>query len=1010
MYLQSVFSKADFHFTKTCFAFTENMAKAKTMGFFVPLLITMPAYFTTLLIAACTACTVAMAQDPAIRNINNISGLPSTTVYNMLQDKKGYVWIAHDRGLSRYDGKTFKTYTSKTQTSRSLSNLMQDGQGRVWCQDFTGNFYYTVADSLQWLQGLPSTGSFRSASILKGNLLFSTTDSAVRCFNMMNNHLQTAALHDNTIQNHTADDGNGYILGTKNLYQFNGKSIAIIAKTNRLNTGHYLVKSSQGFFQIQRSVWPYIQPIVNTNYQQPTLPTDLFIQSINNITGGEIWMATSKGAYCFDEQMQPLYEGHCFFVNYNISGVMKDAEGNYWFSTIGNGILLVPEIRVRLFANAGGINVLSRGAKADNILAGTAKNQLQQFNTSTHSFTTLFDAKVAHEATSLYQAFNNTIVYCGDKTYFLDNQKLVGGHPLSVKSCVAISPKLCVIAYTSGIAILSFNNMHIANVPAWLLPFVNPKVVDKFDRLDLVTATRGRSVAYNPVDSTIYAATTKGLLYWNPQGAGSIKNGKAEIYATQLKMADGQLYAATFNNGIYIIINNMIVKNISTTQGLAGNTVYKFEKSGSKIWMISDDLLQVYDEAGTTTQKYDYTDGLPPAELKDIAIQDGTVYVATTAGLVTISETQNSINKVSPRVEINSIKLKETGRQIDSAAQLAVTENSIVIDFSVLAFRADKNIQVAYRVNDADWQLLEADARQLNLPALSPGSYTIQLKAFNEDGFVSQKIVSCNFSIQAPFYKRLWFLLPLALLSGAIIYVLMQRRINRIRKTNTLQGQKLKLEQDLQKSMLSSIKSQMNPHFIFNALNTIQSFIYSNNKQEANAYLAKFSHLMRMVLEMSNHETVLLEEEIKALKLYLEMEQVRFDDTLEFSFIKDHNVGTNQIRIPSMIIQPYVENAIKHGLLHRKTNRQLLIHFSMAHTGNVLHVTIDDNGIGRKNSAALNQRRTNRFASFSSAANQKRLEILNMDRKLPIVIIYIDKTDQHGNASGTTVQLNIPIT
>jgi two-component sensor histidine kinase len=969
----------------------------------------MSTHFFKILFIAQLVCMLCHAQDPVIRNINNLNGLPSNTVYFLLQDKKGFVWIAHDRGLSRYDGKTFKAYINNSQNSRSLSNLMEDSKGRIWCQDFTGNFFYTEGDSLKHCDALPSTGSFRSASILEGDVLVSITDDKLRGLNISTNQLVSIAFTETISQNHYVEKGNAFLLGTKHVFKFDGKNLTVISENNNPGSGFFITKTGNQLFQINRSVWPYILPIQNNEALRLALPRDLFIQNVVTNADKETWLVTSKGAYCFDENMQQLYNGHCFFEDKSISGVFKDAENNYWFSTIGNGILLVPEINVRLFANEGSISVLTPSNTAGGLLAGTAKNQVLQMDTKRQTFTKLFDANIAHEAISIYQAADNSIVYCGDKTYFLQNGTSKVQSSLSVKSSVAINEHFLAIAYTSGISLLPSSSYGIANLPGWLQSYVTKNNYRNETRLDLATATRGRYVTYNKADSTIYAATTKGLLYWSPYGAGSINNGTEQIYATQVKIVGTKAYVSTFNNGIFILNKNKIEKNISTKEGLISNTVYKFQKSGHKIWMISDELLQVYNETDGTTQKFDYTDGLPRAELKDIIVQDGMVYVATTEGLTVFSEMQNHLNETSPRIEIGHIRLKETGQKIDSTTKLSYKENAIVVDFSVLAFRADKKIKVAYSINGSPWQLLEEDARELNLPSLSPGNYTVQLRAFNEDGFASQKNVQCRFFIEAPFYKRLWFLIPLSFFSAFLIYLLMQRRINSIRKTNTLQEQKLQLEQDLQKSMLTSIKSQMNPHFIFNALNTIQSFIYSNNKQDANAYLAKFSHLMRMVLEMSNHETVLLEEEIRALKLYLEMEQVRFDDTLEFSFISEPDVRINHIRIPSMIIQPYVENAIKHGLLHRKINRQLLITFSMAEAGKVLRVTIDDNGVGRKNSAELNRRKTNRFASFSSAANQKRLELLNKDRKTPIGITYIDKTDHHGIASGTTVILNIPL-
>jgi LytS/YehU family sensor histidine kinase len=199
----------------------------------------------------------------------------------------------------------------------------------------------------------------------------------------------------------------------------------------------------------------------------------------------------------------------------------------------------------------------------------------------------------------------------------------------------------------------------------------------------------------------------------------------------------------------------------------------------------------------------------------------------------------------------------------------------------------------------------------------------------------------------------------------------------------------------------------MNPHFIFNALNTIQSYIYLNEKDNAILYLVKFSDLTRMILEMSNHEKISLADEIKTLMLYLDLEKMRFEDTLFFDVFIAENIVADNIKIPSMLIQPYVENAVKHGLLHKKDDRKLFIRFT--HEDDILTVEIDDNGIGRKKSQLINAARKNKHESFSTIANQKRLELLNLGFNDHIGIEIIDKSDEKKQASGTKVILRIPL-
>jgi LytS/YehU family sensor histidine kinase len=221
-----------------------------------------------------------------------------------------------------------------------------------------------------------------------------------------------------------------------------------------------------------------------------------------------------------------------------------------------------------------------------------------------------------------------------------------------------------------------------------------------------------------------------------------------------------------------------------------------------------------------------------------------------------------------------------------------------------------------------------------------------------------------------------------------------------------LKEAKIILEKELDKSTLSSIKAQMNPHFIFNALNTIQSYVYMNDKRNASIYISKFSNLTRSILNMSNKESITLSEEIKSLELYLSLEKMRFEDTFEYVISVSETVEKERITLPSMLLQPYVENAVKHGLLHKKNNRILSISFSKEDA--FLKIVIDDNGIGRKRSEELNKINYSKHASFAMNANKKRIDILQQQYK-NINLQIIDKYSDFNEAMGTQVIIQLPI-
>ncbi len=215
-------------------------------------------------------------------------------------------------------------------------------------------------------------------------------------------------------------------------------------------------------------------------------------------------------------------------------------------------------------------------------------------------------------------------------------------------------------------------------------------------------------------------------------------------------------------------------------------------------------------------------------------------------------------------------------------------------------------------------------------------------------------------------------------------------------------------EKNISQTTLTALISQMNPHFLFNALNTIQSFIYSNDKKNASSYLGKFSQLTRKILDNSSKQTITLEEELALLHLYLDIEKSRFGDSFDAQITTDGNLNVEDLLLPPMLIQPYLENAIKHGLLHKTGNKKLAISIHGKNGGEAIEIIIDDNGIGREKSMQLGMQKTG-HQSFANAANEKRIALINRALDKKIVLQIIDKKNTDGTGAGTTVIFSVPV-
>lgn len=259
-------------------------------------------------------------------------------------------------------------------------------------------------------------------------------------------------------------------------------------------------------------------------------------------------------------------------------------------------------------------------------------------------------------------------------------------------------------------------------------------------------------------------------------------------------------------------------------------------------------------------------------------------------------------------------------------------------------------------------------------------------------------------------YSILGGILALALLSYFLFTRYKTKKQNELLKIQLDEAQKtLEAEKKAAESELKALKSQMNPHFIFNALNSIQEQFMYGDKLKGNEQLGNFTYLTRQILTVSGKKQIPLSTEIEILNKYLELEKMRFQNDFEYQVTFSDQIDEDYTQLPPMLIQPFAENSIKHGLLHKQGLKKLNIHFELSANEDFLLCTIEDNGIGRKKSAEIKQENLTRHASFSTTAIEQRLELLNKNLKLNHLIEYTDLIDENGMAAGTRVIVKIPL-
>ena len=354
------------------------------------------------------------------------------------------------------------------------------------------------------------------------------------------------------------------------------------------------------------------------------------------------------------------------------------------------------------------------------------------------------------------------------------------------------------------------------------------------------------------------------------------------------------------------------------------------------------------------------------------------------------------------KVTVNNSPLYYPGSALSNT--LRYNENTINFYFTAFEFVDPNGIQFRYKLEglDKDWSYTTGQ-REANYIHIPPGKYTFIVQAGNASGKWDEKQASFSFEIVPPYWQTAWFRILAVVVFMGVVMGVARWRIKNIRSMETQKTAANKMMAELE---MKALRSQMNPHFIFNSLNSIQKFIWENKQEDASEYLIKFSRLMRQILDNSMHKLITLEQELTTLSLYIELEHRRSNNKFDYRIIVGDKIDTAHILVPSLILQPYVENAIWHGLLHKEDRGELKVSILHIREQEEIQYVIEDNGIGRKKSMELREKKG---ASYGMQITEQRLAMAGQGGRQARIVAE-DLYDDNGSATGTRITINIPIT
>jgi ligand-binding sensor domain-containing protein len=928
------------------------------------------------------------AQDPHLFYYDDENGLPSNEVYSIVQDQKGFIWFGCDAGLYKFDGVRYIPYKCDAQKTKSASGLTVSVSGKVYCTNFQSQIFYVENDVLK---ELPHTYSHILHIICdsKGNLLV--------------NHRYGFAVYNEAEKN------------WKNYTGFSGNKVSEQAtRSARVNPGNetcFLTASgiciykNKKFYHTtnfsgakppvalssdfviewvgkEQWIFPFStkRSIYKARHGQIDLVTSKnllkavagkTITNVKRLADGKLWICTYSGIIRYD----PLTDhARVYYSNLAFSECLIDREGNYWFSTLQSGLIRIPNLNYLVWNSFPNYKITRLTSDGKQIYFAMVNGGIGQINTRTNEVSFLQRGTNSSIQTLTYSAEDDCVHFYTEKNiYSLKNRAIQLLFP-------NVQPTKHLLKMDDDYLICSSLGTYIHSNKS------NPYL----ECLNDLWAREGR---YDRRNKILWLATNSGLLrYEKIAGHWKLKRTlfpDKQILSIDLDPVSGRLFAVTFKGELYSIQKDNSLTRLYKSSGDVQSYRVLYHKQ--KVYVATNRGVWVFNLKTGKLNTLQVFSGLASNNVQDLTIVDETLWLGTGKGLQKVPlKAFHSPPKVVVYLKNEPIHSKRI--QLDFGQPFFLYPE-------VNGYSGNGNYQYAYRINSfGDWTKLPGSIDQIQLQNIPSGNFEIELKAIDHLGRDSKNTLLIKGYSSPPFWFTWWFiLLEIALFLGMVFFIFRRQLAKRQIEFNK--------QQELAALKLTAIKSQMNPHFIFNVLSSIKGYIYENDRQKATAYLDDFSDFMRTVLEMSEVHYISIADELKLLKLYIDLEAMMLE-SFSYEIQIGDDLNTNAIKIPSLVLQPYIENAFKHGLRHKQGEKKMLIKISRVNEKQTA-IELIDNGIGRMAATELNANNALKRQSFATRALEKRMALINRQSEQKIQLEVIDLLDESGNSAGTSILLTL---
>lgn len=979
-------------------------------------------YTLLLLLVAWTA--YCHAQTFSYKHYTVEDGLPSSQVYSAFQDSKGYMWFATDAGVSRFNGYEFENFdVNDGLTDNTVFLITEDTKGRIWFGTFNCKLSYYDKGKIYPYQynHVIEENIFKNSHLISFNIdadntvFFGTKYQGIVKVNSRGQlttsnpdgqKLAIDMLLDSNFAayGYTPEHNEYYLKNTINRYDtiylninYNNnsnltKSTSLVSALNDLESKyacHIYEKVANQLFYYNTPDNTFLIDLTDVKRVRK-LQGLSFINSKSTsamFDGEYLWLSFLKqGAFQCKIEKDTIKIIHHYLNNKGISRVYKSNDGAYWFLTLQDGVYYLPtkDINLSKFETE----------KISQIEIDTSANDLYILLKGSH----VYKANSAIKGRKkIYQSDGNAT---GIKWNDYTKELIIDDLPYGLKLWKEGEEQDIKIMtqHNKGFKSILTSKDTIYKVNHFGFSMIADKKESYFSYTELDNRMWCTSLSKREKGG-IWIGTNNGVKLYQ---SGKIhepfkKNKYLSSAVTSMCQLNNLVLIGTKNHGLLLMKEDSFLHKIDKTNGLVDNLIRTiYVDSDNTVWVGTNKGLSrlVYNnktnyEIVNLTTKH----GLVSEEITDIVASRKIVYLATNKGLISINKASIKKNYTVPPVYITAFKVNMI-LQKSYQRQFTYNQNFIKLNYEGLNYKSQGKVNYQYRMLGVDTNWQATLSREVQYPTLQPGDYTFEVKAANEDGIWSPP-TQLSFTILPPFWLTWWFITAEIVLGLLIIILVFRYREKQIKQKASAQKRIVELE-------LKALRSQMNPHFIFNTLNSIQHFIAVSDFRSTNRYLTQFAKLIRMVLNLSEKNVITIQEEIDMLTLYMDLEKMRFDEEFDYIIQIDKNIDTDYDQLPSMLIQPYVENAIWHGLMNK--NEKGVIKIALTLDENYICCTVEDNGIGREKAAEIKAKRNINRKSVGMSITGERLDILNKEEANVEVH---DLKDKEGRAKGTKVTIKI---